>query len=1219
MEAAAAPTVVAVGYDGNLLVRVQWDPVPGASQFVVGVLDGDGSVVGSGRGFGVVGSVTLTAPLTPGRSYYGTAAVLDNGQQGPWGSQMLVLLDRLTALAAEYDGGRELRASWTLPAGALPNAATLLLLDTTARRDLAQTVVQGSAGTIALGAPLDATHAYALQASATFGGSTGPPATLPLVVTPASATAVEYDPAAPDVAVHVAMPVPAGCAPGVALFGDGRLVASGGGTGMVVRLALRAPLDAAVAWVVRPFWQAGSARGPYGTGVEVVVSAPRIASVRWAGAELELTWENAPGPPYPTGAQVEVSAPGETTRGHVATDPRRARFTPSPPLLPGSTYTATVAALRGVAEGPESDGAPVIVGTTALTSVAYDGATLAASWSGAAPPGAQTVRLIVREGAATVAQVAASGTTARLPVALDPATAYTAALAWSARAEDEGPIGPTTAVIAGAPQLSTATVANGRVTLAWSGPSAPSGAVTGYEAVFTSPGLPPQTAAISVAQPSVAIPALSSDPLVPLAVAVRATGANASGPLSNALPVLRSAPSLRVVALREDGLHVEWAPLPGQVDAYVATLLKDGAAIATQTVGDTRALLAPGTVASASAYAVSVVARAGGASGPAPGTQPAALLRAPALGAAVFDGATLTATVTAPGGGAPAPDRYEVELLRDGVAVQRATLPPPASGRPLTLTVAATVERGGGALQLAVRAASGVAVGPAATAPALLATPAIDHVDYDGLTVRVAWQGVAGASGYHASVVAAGQSRPAAQDDAGADARALRFPVNLPDTTSDWQVAVHARVGDAGGGPAASAPLFSRGLYLRTDGQPRLFHAGSLARVPVALTAYLPEIGPLTRLPIPDPLPPPATPPFAIVANVDPRSRTAFPYCLQIAGAALDFSSGAAIRADVRSAYDALLTLAEQRGATPWGIVQLQQVIARLLPQTFAETLLYAYGLTPSGASADLRPGLVLRVASAAFDLMPSNRPPAWSSGYAAGATADYEIGDYLDAAPQPANATWLLGFDAFLSWLTANGALTVPSPQSGSGGVASAADFAQSGAADAADLYYPSFRQPFYRLFVPSQLQAATPPAVALTARQFTLAAAATHALIAGAGPAPSPGVAVAYFRGRTVVKLAVRVVVDGEQQLVPVGTTVGNVLDRFGRRPPRAATALRGLRLERSLGPAVLDPAAYDAGASAPVRLDFDGLATFDRRDALSLPLLHGDRLTLGEAAAS
>jgi hypothetical protein len=433
----------------------------------------------------------------------------------------------------------------------------------------------------------------------------------------------------------------------------------------------------------------------------------------------------------------------------------------------------------------------------------------------------------------------------------------------------------------------------------------------------------------------------------------------------------------------------------------------------------------------------------------------------------------------------------------------------------------------------------------------------------------------------------------------------VRLAVRLPDTTSAWQLAVQPLLG-ASSGPAARVPLFTPGLYLRADGQPRLFRAATPALQPQPLSAYLPQIGPLSGLPLPDT---PSDAPLRIVANDDPASRASFPYRLAIDGAALDFSGGEPIRAAVWGASETLLARAEANGATPWGIVQLQQAISRLLPQTFAETLLYAYGLSPTTGTADLRPGMVLRVAAGDFELMPSNRPPAWAQGYAGGAVADYEIADYLDATPRPADAPWLLGFDAYLSWLCANGALTVPPPQLDS--------TLQSGAADAADLYWPLFRQPFYRLFTPVELQSATPPAVAQTRQQFTLAAAATHRLISGAGPVSSPGVAVAYFRGRAVVRLLIGVVVDGETRLVPIGTTVGNLLDRLARRPPRATTALRGLALERGNGPVVLDPSRYAAGDGLPVALAYGGLATFDRRDALSLPLLHGDRLTLGEAA--
>ncbi len=206
------------------------------------------------------------------------------------------------------------------------------------------------------------------------------------------------------------------------------------------------------------------------------------------------------------------------------------------------------------------------------------------------------------------------------------------------------------------------------------------------------------------------------------------------------------------------------------------------------------------------------------------------------------------------------------------------------------------------------------------------------------------WTPVAGATGHRVAVVADGRAEPLAQADAPAGADALRLAVRLPDTTSAWQLAVQPLLG-ASSRPPAHAPLFAPGLYLRSDGQPRVFRAATPALQPQATSAYLPEIGPLTSLPLPDA---PADAPLRIVANDDGASRAAFPYRLAIGGAALDFSSGEPIRAAVWSASETLLARAEAAGATPWGIVQLQQAISRLLPQTFAETLLYAYGLSPS-------------------------------------------------------------------------------------------------------------------------------------------------------------------------------------------------------------------------------------------------------------------------------
>lgn len=285
------------------------------------------------------------------------------------------------------------------------------------------------------------------------------------------------------------------------------------------------------------------------------------------------------------------------------------------------------------------------------------------------------------------------------------------------------------------------------------------------------------------------------------------------------------------------------------------------------------------------------------------------------------------------------------------------------------------------------------------------------------------------------------------------------------------------------------------------------------------------------------------------------------------------------------------------------------------MPQSFDESLYYAYGLSATSGSVDLRPGTILRVASGSFDLTAVSAAPTWSSGYAPGPVVDFPIDDYYDGAGGP----WRVGFDAFLAWLTANGVLIVPAPQTTTSGLPpSAGDVLETGGAAAADLFFPDFRRPYHRLLVPDYLQPATPPSVSRTGQQFAIAAAGSWAAIDAATPTPGGGVAVAYLRGRTVVTLCIRVSVDGLEQVVPVGTTVGNLLDGLGRRPPATATPLAGLRLERALGPVVLDPtAAYDASAGERVHLDWNGLVSWaGGRDALSLPLLHGDRLRTGAA---
>jgi hypothetical protein len=491
----------------------------------------------------------------------------------------------------------------------------------------------------------------------------------------------------------------------------------------------------------------------------------------------------------------------------------------------------------------------------------------------------------------------------------------------------------------------------------------------------------------------------------------------------------------------------------------------------------------------------------------------------------------------------------------------------------------------------------------------------IRDVDFDGRTAAVSWAPVPGATGY--ALTAAGNGTHAGESRAAGDETAKRFTVTAggPGFGAGYTVTVQPLHG-ASSGVRSTAPLTGDDLYA-LPGPARIVRASTAQAIPQPVLAYLPDLSatgqPLTRLPIAPPQDGESLPPFKL--EQAPSTATSMKYRLRIENGALAFGT---TRGTLAAAYRKLLSAAEANGAGPRGIFALQQAVARLMPQTFGETLYYSYGLSTPVATqgwVDLRPGMVLRVAFSSFDLTAVSGAPPWSSGYAGGTVLDYEIGDHAGA-----DGSWLVGFDAFIDWLVTQGALTVPAPQKPptTGGTT------QSGGADAADLSFPLFSQPFYRLLVPSMLQDPAEPASSATNQQFTIAAGAKWQEIDAATAAPGGGVHVAYFRGRAVLRACIRVEVDGAEHVVPVGTTVGNLLDRMARRPPWASLALRGVRLYRAPGSAVLpgpaipDPAkGYDAVALSRVRLDWPAATAWPAgpQDALSLPLLHGDRVVFGK----
>ncbi|MDY7092723.1 MAG: hypothetical protein SX243_07095 [Acidobacteriota bacterium] len=551
-------------------------------------------------------------------------------------------------------------------------------------------------------------------------------------------------------------------------------------------------------------------------------------------------------------------------------------------------------------------------------------------------------------------------------------------------------------------------------------------------------------------------------------------------------------------------------------------------------------------------------------------------------------------------------DEPPVSSANDSYALPTA----PAANQAVTVRIAATATSDG-------VTATGPWAGPW---PVLTTQTVLTQVSYDGTYLTVSWQPVAGATGYQVTVLDGGAAVSGATATAGATDSTVIFDPGLTDTSKTYTVAVQVLQGASetqSSGPLSRASdVFTAGWFpsrvAASTAAPYVFPAQTLAQATAAtlgtsgsdIDVYLGDLGAgttLQGLPISS-----SNSSFTLAAS----GNSTRPYQLTIAGsgAAWTFDTSP-IRSDLAQEVVSFLQSVENAGAVPWGIAQLQLTLARAMPQTFQELLYYSYGLSfPGGSveygSVDLRPGMVLRVASSDYLNVGGTNTTTWLAGYTGTTVTDYEVGSYQSASG------WMVGMDAFIAQLVANGALSVNPPPSD----ASAGE--EGGLAEGADLFYPSFQQPFYRLFIPTTLLSASQTGSTNTAANFTLAAADNYTALTTTVNVPSDSTTVAYFRGRSVLKVLIRVLLDGQQLLVPVGTTVGNLLDRLAQQPTVAAGTLTGLRLTRSLGPVAFSAnQALAAGARWPVDLAWDGLQVYGASwDALSLPLLHGDVLTLG-----
>ncbi len=222
---------------------------------------------------------------------------------------------------------------------------------------------------------------------------------------------------------------------------------------------------------------------------------------------------------------------------------------------------------------------------------------------------------------------------------------------------------------------------------------------------------------------------------------------------------------------------------------------------------------------------------------------------------------------------------------------------------------------------------------------------------------------------------------------------------------------------------------------------------------------------------------------------------------------------------------------------TPYGFYLLCDILLRIAPQAMEDTPYFQCAFLPQRGTADVRPGLQLRLTTAVYQ--PRYDPNiADSAGYAAMYSQEYPVtikkkGVYLE-------------FDRYVGAIAEYSNLSDISDQKTNVVFASGI----------ADCMQPSARQPYYRILYPEKLThdyAVETPypsdnVVLLTADNYGAILEASDAVAQNRAAINNLPLTVVIFKGRSTLSLHMPVEFNGCRLSVPVGSTLQEVLLQQG-----------------------------------------------------------------------
>lgn len=250
-------------------------------------------------------------------------------------------------------------------------------------------------------------------------------------------------------------------------------------------------------------------------------------------------------------------------------------------------------------------------------------------------------------------------------------------------------------------------------------------------------------------------------------------------------------------------------------------------------------------------------------------------------------------------------------------------------------------------------------------------------------------------------------------------------------------------------------------------------------------------------------------------------------------GYVLSVNTAAILEADAMESF-----LSQAEGKLPvYGIYVLRDLIMRTAHFKEPDTAALLCGMDAEQRWADICPGMGLQVSTASY-MNQESLTGGTIAGFVAGYSECYPVTIQKGAE--------YLEFDCFAGAMAKN--MSSQSLTNGDGHIVYVADIT--------DFLQPSIRQPYYRILYPESFRPAVSIESPYPSENFLILASDSYNSLLQAcetiknNPAAinSLDIPIVIFRGRSRLSLRFQICVGNEQIYVPVGTTLGDVLQQWG-----------------------------------------------------------------------